>query len=99
MLLEQEEVNGVRMSWNLLPNTKQDMNKIVVPCGCIFTPLKDALDLKLVAYGALTCRGADCGAVLNPYCYIDFNCRNRFCHSFYTKNDKYIFTPIIYRSG
>ncbi|CCE63867.1 hypothetical protein TPHA_0G00290 [Tetrapisispora phaffii CBS 4417] len=36
-----EDINGIRFSWNIFPTTRTDANKNVVPIGCLYTPLKD----------------------------------------------------------
>lgn len=78
---EQETINGIRMSWNIWPNSKYDMNQIVIPLGCIYTPLKTVDDLKLAAYEPLQCKSsAQCSAFLNPYCYIDFRNKMWTCN-------------------
>ncbi|CAD7958259.1 unnamed protein product [Amoebophrya sp. A120] len=81
-LLSQEDANGVRMSWNLWPNTKADMNRIVVPLGCIYSPLKQVTDLKLVGYDPLVCKSGtnNCVAVFNPFCYVDFRAKTWTCN-------------------
>ncbi|CAD7945321.1 unnamed protein product [Amoebophrya sp. A25] len=66
-LQQQEDMNGVRMSWNLWPNNKNDMNRIVVPLGCVYTPLKQQ-----------TCKG--CAAILNPFCFVDFRAKTWTCN-------------------
>lgn len=79
---ENEEYNGVRMSWNIWPSTRLDMTKIVVPMGALYTPLKKTKDLSVVNYNPVVCRGgAQCGCVFNPYCHIDFRAKTWTCNS------------------
>jgi protein transport protein SEC23 len=68
-----EQINGTRMSWNIWPSTKVDAVKIIVPVGCLYTPMKATENLQLVEYDPVPCRGRDCGAMLNPHCMIDFH--------------------------
>jgi protein transport protein SEC23 len=82
---EHENLNGCRFSWNIWPSTKADATKAVVPIGAMYTPLKMTSNFELVEYDPVQCRTRDCGAVLNPYCMVDFRsktwacplCRNR----------------------
>ena len=66
-----EDINGVRFSWNVFPSTKTDANKNVVPVGCLYTPLKEIEELNLAPYNPVICSGPQCKAILNPYCIID----------------------------
>eukprot|EP00392_Amoebophrya_sp_AT5.2_P007712 g7727.t1 len=91
-LQQQEDANGIRMSWNLWPNTKADMNRIVIPVGCVYTPLKEVTDLRLVTYEPLACKssssssggsgavGGKCNGILNPFCYVDFRNKTWTCN-------------------
>jgi hypothetical protein len=38
--VEAEERDGVRFSWNMWPSSRSEAHKIVVPIGCLYTPLK-----------------------------------------------------------
>lgn len=66
-----EDLNGVRFSWNVFPSSKTDANKNVVPVGCLYTPLKEIEDLQIASYNPVVCAGPQCKAILNPYCAID----------------------------
>ncbi|CAJ1416637.1 unnamed protein product [Effrenium voratum] len=80
------------MSWNIWPSTRRlksvkryelDATRIIVPLGCLYTPLKETEGLQLVEYEPVICKGRDCGAVLNPFCYVDFHSKSwtcPFCH-------------------
>eukprot|EP00928_Gymnodinium_smaydae_P053280 TRINITY_DN3730_c0_g3_i1.p1 TRINITY_DN3730_c0_g3~~TRINITY_DN3730_c0_g3_i1.p1 ORF type:complete len:787 (-),score=178.75 TRINITY_DN3730_c0_g3_i1:124-2391(-) len=69
----QEQCNGIRMSWNIWPSTRLDATRIIVPLGCLYQPLKNTDNLSLVEYEPIMCRARDCGAMLNPYCMVDFH--------------------------
>jgi len=75
----QEQINGTRMSWNIWPSTRLDATRIIVPLGCLYTPLKETEGLQLVEYEPIICKGRDCGAVLNPYCFVDFHSKSWTC--------------------
>lgn len=66
-----EDLNGVRFSWNVFPSSKTDASKNVVPVGCLYTPLKEIEDLQIASYNPVVCAGPQCKAILNPYCAID----------------------------
>lgn len=61
-----EDQDGVRFSWNVWPATRLEATRIVVPVGCLYTPLKERPDVPPVYYDPVTCK-PPCRAVLNPY--------------------------------
>ena len=44
--VELEEQDGVRMSWNVWPNSKLEATKCVVPLSIFYTPLKRVRNLQ-----------------------------------------------------
>ena len=38
--LQNELNNGIQMTWNVLPHSNTDAQKLVVPIAAFFTPLK-----------------------------------------------------------
>ncbi|KAH3902446.1 GTPase-activating protein SEC23 SCDLUD_000023 [Saccharomycodes ludwigii] len=74
-----EDVNGIRFSWNVFPATRSDANKNVVPIGCLYTPLKEREDLPLASYNPVLCNGPQCKSILNPYCEIDLRTNTWNC--------------------
>uniref|UniRef100_A0A7S4V591 Protein transport protein SEC23 n=1 Tax=Alexandrium monilatum TaxID=311494 RepID=A0A7S4V591_9DINO len=67
------------MAWNVWPCSRLDAARIVVPMGCLYTPLKVVDDLLLVRYRPVLCRGRECGAALNPLSYVDFRAKIWVC--------------------
>ncbi|KAJ1947234.1 GTPase-activating protein S23, partial [Linderina pennispora] len=65
-----EDQDGIRCSWNVLPNTRIEATRCVVPVSTLYTILKDRPELPPVGYEPVMCK-APCRAVLNPYCQID----------------------------
>ena len=63
---EIEEQDGLRFSWNVWPGTRLEGTRIVVPVGCLYTPLKERADAQPVYYDPVTCK-PPCRAVLNPF--------------------------------
>ena len=68
--LELEEVDGVRMVWNVWPKSRLEAAKCVVPFGVVVTPAKQTANLQVVEYDPVLCKS--CGGVLNPYAMVDF---------------------------
>ncbi|KAJ2394846.1 GTPase-activating protein S23 [Coemansia sp. RSA 2603] len=65
-----EDQDGIRCSWNVLPNTRIEATRCVVPVSALYTVLKDRPNVPPVMYEPVMCK-APCRAVLNPYCQID----------------------------
>lgn len=70
--VEFENRDGVRFSWNVLPSTRLDAVRMSVPVGCLYSPLKPINGLGIVPYKPIFCNAQTCGAILNPYCKVDF---------------------------
>jgi len=71
-----EERDGVRFSWNMWPTSKIETIKMVVPIGCMFTPLRP-ISTKPQEYSPVRCKRT--GAVLNPFCQVDFRSKLWTC--------------------
>lgn len=67
---ELEEVDGVRMVWNVWPKSRLEAAKCVVPFGVVVTPAKQTANLQVVEYDPVQCKS--CGGILNPYAMVDF---------------------------
>ncbi|KAJ1728250.1 GTPase-activating protein S23 [Coemansia biformis] len=65
-----EDQDGVRCAWNVLPNTRIEATRGVVPVSALYTPLKERPDQPPIRYEPVMCK-MPCRAVLNPYCQID----------------------------
>ncbi|KAI1285564.1 Protein transport protein Sec23A [Halotydeus destructor] len=83
-----EDVDGVRFNWNIWPSTKVDAAKIVLPLGCLFTPLKESATRPLppVQYEPVLCTRQSCRAVLNPYCQVDYRAKIWVCAMCFNRN-------------
>ncbi|KAK6461000.1 hypothetical protein DFJ63DRAFT_214275 [Scheffersomyces coipomensis] len=67
-----EEKDGVRLSWNVLPRSKFQHQRNVIPFGSMYTPLNNKSESQLLAPNSyITCR--QCYSVLNPYAFINNN--------------------------
>jgi len=82
---EVEATDGVRFSWNVWPSSRLEATRMVVPLGCLYTPLKPIENLPLLPYEPITCRGT-CKSILNPYCRIDFNAKIWVCPFCFQRN-------------
>jgi len=40
---QNEDRDGVRMSWNVWPSSRLEATRLVVPLACLYTPLKEKL--------------------------------------------------------
>ncbi|KAJ3045420.1 GTPase-activating protein S23 [Rhizophlyctis rosea] len=67
---EIEDRDGIRLSWNVWPSSRLEATRMVVPIGCLFTPLKEREGVQAFQYEPVTCK-MPCRAILNPYCQID----------------------------
>lgn len=77
-----EEVDAVRMSWNVWPNSKLEATKCVIPYAAVYTPNKRLANMPVLQYEPIPCK--QCGAMLNPYSRVDFYSKLwvcPFCHS------------------
>ncbi|KAM9998029.1 hypothetical protein ACTFIY_007692 [Dictyostelium cf. discoideum] len=67
---QSEDRDGVRFSWNVWPTSRVEATKnLLVPLGCLYTPLHQSPEITQVPYPPLRCKGI-CNAILNPYCTI-----------------------------
>jgi len=80
-----EATDGVRFSWNVWPSSRLEATRIVVPLGCLYTPLKAIEGLPLLPYEPVMCKGT-CPAMLNPYCRIDFKAKIWVCPFCFQRN-------------
>ncbi|KAJ3104626.1 GTPase-activating protein S23 [Phlyctochytrium planicorne] len=76
---EIEDTDGIRLSWNVWPSSALEAKRMVVPIGCLYTPLKDRGEAaSLLRYEPVTCK-PPCRAILNPYCQIDVRSKLWIC--------------------
>eukprot|EP01116_Phalansterium_solitarium_P022744 TRINITY_DN7629_c0_g2_i1.p1 TRINITY_DN7629_c0_g2~~TRINITY_DN7629_c0_g2_i1.p1 ORF type:complete len:479 (-),score=121.89 TRINITY_DN7629_c0_g2_i1:987-2423(-) len=72
----EEDRDGIRWSWNVWPSSRLEATRLVVPVGCMYTPLKE--NMPLVYYEPVACKGS-CRSVLNPFCAIDVKAKLWIC--------------------
>ncbi|OQR77519.1 protein transport protein Sec23A-like [Tropilaelaps mercedesae] len=83
---QQEDRDGVRLSWNVWPSSKIDATRLVVPVGALFTPLKERADLPPIQYDPVLCTNQKCRAVLNPLCQVDYRAKLWVCNFCFQRN-------------
>jgi protein transport protein SEC23 len=82
--LELEAQDGIRMTWNVIPGTKQDATNCVIPVSAIYTPLKPNPSIPVLPYGPLRCR--ICRSILNPFSIVDFVAKIWVCPFCFQRN-------------
>ena len=82
---QREQLDGVRFSWNFWPSNKVGQARGVVPVSALYTPLKEIENLAVVQYEPVKC--PKCGAILNPFCNVDFRFKTWECNCCHTKNN------------
>eukprot|EP01080_Neovahlkampfia_damariscottae_P005477 gene5477-9295_t len=81
---KQEAFNGTRWSWNVLPSTTLDQSRMIVPVGCMYTPLKEISGMPVLQYEPVCCK--TCKTVLNPMSRCDFRTKTWACPICFTRN-------------
>ncbi|KAL2401782.1 Protein transport protein sec23 [Exophiala dermatitidis] len=74
---EVEDRDGVRLSWNIIPSSRMEANRLVVPLSVMLTPLKE-LNKPTLQYEPVTCK-PPCRAVLNPFANVDVRAKIWIC--------------------
>ncbi|EPR78651.1 SEC23 protein [Spraguea lophii 42_110] len=72
---EIETIDGVRMTWNVIPNKKTKIDDFIVPVACLYTPLQG--EPTLLDYEPVFC--TSCRAILNPFSEINYEKRDWTC--------------------
>ena len=44
---QNEDRDGIRLSWNVWPSSRLEATRMVVPLGALYTPLKECADCKI----------------------------------------------------
>lgn len=83
---QNEDRDGVRFSWNVWPSSRLEATRMVVPVGCMFTPLKERPELPPICYDPVLCTRNTCRAVLNPFCQVDYRSKVWHCNFCFQRN-------------
>ncbi|WIA18955.1 hypothetical protein OEZ85_003624 [Tetradesmus obliquus] len=78
-----EETDGIRLTWNLWPNSKLEATKCVIPFAAMYTPNKRLPNMPVLPYEPVPCK--QCGAILNPYASVDYYAKIWVCPICYTR--------------
>jgi len=81
---ENEDLNGLRHSWNVLPSTRLEATRLVIPTGALYTPLKPVPNLQVLKYDPVVCK--TCRSILNPYSRPNFISKTWDCPICQSKN-------------
>lgn len=76
-IFKEENLNAIRLSWNVFPSNRIDMQRYVVPLGFHYTPLKKVENLQILEYDPILCKA--CKSAINPYSHIDFRSKAWTC--------------------
>eukprot|EP00899_Mesostigma_viride_P022815 jgi/Mesvir1/3718/Mv14997-RA.3 len=81
-----EAIDGLRLSWNIWPNSRLEATKCVVPFAAMYTPVRALQDMPVLPYAPIRCKMGSCGGVLNPFARVDFHGKIWICPFCYTRN-------------
>eukprot|EP00494_Astrolonche_serrata_P031970 UN32239 len=60
--------------------------KLVVPLGCMYTPLVRAEDVERIDHNPITCVNKNCNAICNPFCNVDYVQKMWVCNMCNSRN-------------
>lgn len=83
---QNEDRDGVRFGWNVWPSSRLEATRMVVPVGCMYTPLKEKPDLPPICYDPVVCSRNSCKAILNPFCQVDYRAKVWHCNFCFQRN-------------
>eukprot|EP00667_Euglena_gracilis_P003320 EG_transcript_3334 len=81
---DKEDKEGVRWSWSLYPSSRIEGTRMVIPLGCLLTPLKQIQGMPVLTYEPVRCK--TCQAILNPFCEVDYRSKLFGCPFCSTRN-------------
>ncbi|XP_065169171.1 protein transport protein Sec23A isoform X1 [Atheta coriaria] len=83
---QNEDRDGVRLTWNAWPSSRIEATRLVVPLGCLYQPLKERPDLPVIQYDPVLCTRNNCRAILNPLCQVDYRAKLWVCNFCFQRN-------------
>lgn len=83
---QNEDRDGVRLTWNVWPSSRIDASRLVVPLACLYQPLKERPDLPPIQYEPVLCSRPNCRAILNPLCQVDYRAKLWVCNFCFQRN-------------
>lgn len=83
---QNEDRDGVRLTWNVWPSSRLEATRLVVPLACLYQPIKERLDLPPIQYDPVLCTRNNCRAILNPFCQVDYRAKLWVCNFCFQRN-------------
>lgn len=83
---QNEDRDGTRFSWNVWPSSRIEATRMVIPLGCLLTPIKERTDLPPIQYDPVLCTRPSCRAILNPFCQVDYRAKIWACNFCFQRN-------------
>ncbi|XP_055373756.1 protein transport protein Sec23A [Condylostylus longicornis] len=83
---QNEERDGIRLTWNVWPSSRIDAGRLVVPLACLYQPLRERPDLPPIQYEPVICTRSTCRAILNPLCQVDYRAKLWVCNFCFQRN-------------
>ncbi|XP_067617856.1 protein transport protein Sec23A isoform X1 [Eurosta solidaginis] len=83
---QNEDRDGVRLTWNVWPSSRIDAGRLVVPLACLYQPIKERPDLPPIQYEPVLCTRTNCRAILNPLCQVDYRAKLWVCNFCFQRN-------------
>lgn len=93
---QNEDRDGVRLTWNVWPSSRIEASRLVVPLACLYQPIKERPDLPPIQYDPVLCTRNNCRAILNPYCQVDYRAKLWVCNFCFQRNPVSCQSPICY---
>ncbi|KAI0978743.1 hypothetical protein GJ496_009534 [Pomphorhynchus laevis] len=78
-LTDNENRDGIRLTFNVWPSTRIDSSKLVVPLAALYTPFKCKSELPTLNYEPVRCTRSNCKAILNPFSHVDYKTKMWTC--------------------
>ncbi|KAG9430916.1 protein transport protein Sec23A isoform X1 [Apis florea] len=83
---QNEDRDGIRITWNVWPSSRVDATRLVVPLGTLYQPIKERPDLPPIQYDPVLCTRSTCRAILNPLCQVDYRAKLWVCNLCFQRN-------------
>jgi protein transport protein SEC23 len=72
-----DELNGIKFTWNVFPSNRTDVASITIPLGFHYSPNKKTEALQVLEYDPVIC--SQCKSVLNPHFQVNFKSKTWEC--------------------
>lgn len=92
---QNEDRDGIRLTWNVWPSSRIETTRLVVPLACLYQPLKERPDLPPIQYEPVLCTRNTCRAILNPMCQVDYRAKLWVCNFCFQRNPVSFFTMFV----